>query len=237
MNRLTTYCACFGDNYPKWNQTIFNQKNIMLGASSLSEQKKLELVMNGYILDDTLDNISKMNYTFGDLTNSYWVWKNAKEEWVGLTQYRRFWLEHQVAKIDWNPNTIYIAQPQEWHSVMSQFIENHGVYGIQKLFESAMRPESKLKHDHVNMLNNVYTMYPYNMLFAHKELYDKVCAVQFDILFDVYERSKEHIQGLDNYQRRMIAFLSERLLSTLFINKKYFFGDAVNTEVVEMIWV
>ncbi|CAB4133440.1 Domain of unknown function DUF4422 [uncultured Caudovirales phage] len=237
MNRLTTYCGCYDNNYPKWNQQIFNQKNVMLGASALDEQRKTDLVMNGYILDDTLDNISHLNYTFGDLTNSYWVWKNAKEEWVGLTQYRRFWLEHQVAKISWDPNTIYIAQPQIWQSLMSQFIENHGVYAIQKLFESAMRPESKLKHDHVNMLNNIYTMYPYNMLFAHKDLYDKVCEVQFEILFDVFERSKEHIEQLDDYQRRMIAFLSERLLPILYINKKYFFGNQVNTEVVEMIWV
>lgn len=237
MNRLTTYCACYGTNYPKWNQSTFNQKNIMLGASSLDTNRKIELVNNQYILDDTLDNISEMNYTFGDLTNSYWVWKNAKEEWVGLTQYRRFWLEHQVNKINWDKNTIYIAQPQTWPSVMKQYVVNHGLYGIQKLCDYAINPDNKLHINHVRMLDDMNNLYPYNMLFAHKDLYDKVCEVQFDILFDVYKNSKEHIQQLDVYQRRMIAFLSERLLSILFTNCKYYFGDNVKTEVVEMIWV
>ena len=48
----------------------------------------------GFIGDDTGDNISRLNKTYGEMTAHYWLWKNylpsAKEEYIGLCHYRRF---------------------------------------------------------------------------------------------------------------------------------------------------
>lgn len=259
MNNLTSYCICYGENHPKWNQTAFNQKNIMAGASQLSEEKKLALHSQNFILDDEGDNISDLNHSFADLTGVYWMWKNAPEEWLAISHYRRFWIEDRVAELDLNPKTIYMAQPQIWPStqynfnmpneqifhlknekyncIWKHYVDAHGSYGVEKLFELSMREGSILKHDHVSMLNHAITMYPYNMFFAHRDLFNKVCEIHFDILLKIYDESKEYIKTLDDYQRRLIGFLGERLMTILFINKKYYFGDDIETRVVEMLWV
>jgi len=242
MTQLTSYVCCFGDLYPKKHQHIFNQQNIMLGGSSLDEDRKQTLKNAGYILDDDGENISHLNEHFGDLTGMYWVWKNSDAEWPAMAQYRRFWEEPNVmAVVPFNDKTIYMPQPQPWTSVMDQYLQYHGSYGIDRLYEYSLREETKLTHDQVHSLHHVFTMYPYNMLFCHKDLFDKVCTVLFEILFDIYDQQmiqyiNETIKT-DPYQKRLPAFLTERLLSILYINKKYFFGKDIETKQVDMRWI
>lgn len=46
--------------------------------------------IEGYIQDNTGDNISSKNPYFCELTGLYWAWKNLDADYKGLVHYRRY---------------------------------------------------------------------------------------------------------------------------------------------------
>lgn len=222
---LTLYCVCVDNRGPRHYQ--YNQKNIICNSISLSEERKNILRSDGYIFDDEGQNISYLNYAFGDLTATYWIWKNAQEEFLGTNQYRRFWTEDEMQRIVPNDKTIYLAGPV-WTStsVLKTFTHWHGVLGIDKLMQlSNNNSNFILRYEDILYLDQVNIQSHCNMFFCHKNLYDKLCSVLFEIMFDVFRISIEDIGSLDSYQRRMIAFLCETITITIIDHRDYYLGE------------
>ena len=46
--------------------------------------------IEGYIQDNTGDNISTKNPYYCELTGLYWAWKNLDADYIGLVHYRRY---------------------------------------------------------------------------------------------------------------------------------------------------
>lgn len=225
---LAIYCVCFGNKHPR--RTYQYQKKLMANACYLDSKVKAKLTDEGYVLDDTGKNISYLNYAFGDLTASYWIWKNAQEEFVGTCQYRRFWVDKEIVNLSLKDNTIYFppGKPQ-YHfaplSTIEQYIGSHGRYGIDIIADLCSNPNYILKQETFNQLNHIDYIHGCNMFFAQNKMYSRVCDVLFEILFDVFRVSVEEIGSLDSYQRRLVAFLSERVLTALVLDAKHYFGD------------
>lgn len=59
---------------------------IQVGAEG---KEKIE----GYIQDNTGENISSKNPYFCELTGLYWAWKNLDADYVGLVHYRRYFIK------------------------------------------------------------------------------------------------------------------------------------------------
>ncbi len=53
-------------------------------------RKRISTVILGMICDDTGNNISDKNGSFCEATGMYWMWKNAKDDYIGLSHYRRY---------------------------------------------------------------------------------------------------------------------------------------------------
>lgn len=234
LNSLTLYCLCYGRNIPR--KTQFDQKTLICGSAYLDPLSREQLTKNGFFLDSTGKNISWLNCMFGDLTGTYWVWKNAQEEFIGTSHYRQFWVDKEIKNLSLNENSFYVIKNEEWQQdAMTQYIESHGTHGIEILNRAIYsNPNFKLDIETFNTLSNYNYIFPAHMFFCHRSLYDKFCSVLFEILFDLYKISFEEICHLHDFHpesRRTLAFLSERIYTVLMINSKKYFGDV---EVVPM---
>ena len=222
---LTMYCVCFGEDFPRHEQ--YNQKNIMANSFNLDPKKRVDLRKQGFIFDDEGRNISYLNYAFGDLTATYWIWKNAKEEFVGTNHYRRFWVEEEMQKIEFDDKTIYISAPERFFDVSTyqQYLDCHGPLGINilnNLFKDSSFP---LKKEVFDGLHSINYMSGCNMFFCHKVVYNRICEILFGTLFPVFSQSIEQIGEMDYFQRRMVAYLSERIITAIMLDPKYYFGN------------
>lgn len=232
---LTLYCNCFENHEPEHFQ--YDQRSLMCGSASLSSEKREEYKKkNFYFDDDAKDNISHLNKYLGDLTGLYYVWKNTNHEFVGTNQYRRFWNEEQIKNLSLKENTLYVSAPCVFHneSVSDQFIGVHGVNGLYVLTSASIQKKIDMTLDKILVLRDINYMSTCNMFFAHNKIFDKVCETLFEMVFELYEGCKYTLDFIQKEnQTRMLAFLAERILTILYLNKKYYFG---NIEIESVRW-
>ena len=68
-----------------WIQSVcssINYKSLMVGVDKSHSF--------GDCFDDVGDNISSKNSNYCELTGLYWLWKNCKDDYIGICHYRRF---------------------------------------------------------------------------------------------------------------------------------------------------
>lgn len=193
-------------------------KTIHVGRS-LSEEL-------GYQGDNTGDNISDKNKCYCELTGMYWLWKNYECDIIGICHYRRFFLEKErFLTKEYIENTlknydIIIPQnelvPQD--SVKEQYCYKHCSedWNVCKNVIKEKYPEYIQAFE---CMENSRIINICNMLITRKEIYDMYCEWLFDILFEVEKRI--NIEDKDDYQKRVMGFLSERLLKVWLLANKY----------------
>lgn len=230
---LSLYCNSFNGKNPL--QTQFNQKTLMCGSYYLPQEVQNKCIEQGYILDNSGKNISSMNKLLGDLTGLYWIWKNTDDEFVGTNQYRRFYDEAQIKEcFPLNENTLFVSQFLVCQfNVWEQYITSHGDIGINILKEAARHKRISITKPMIDSLYTAKLISPCNMFFAHRNIFDSVCKVLFEIIFELYNGCKYTLNFIqDNLhskrglnEKRLLAFLSERILNILYLNSNYFFGN------------
>lgn len=224
MNNLTLYCNCFPQHENL--KTQFNQKNLMCASASISQDYRNTLIDKGFFFDDSGDNISQLNPWFGDLTGLYWVWKNTSDEFVGTNQYRRFYDVDQINNIKFNEHTLYVSMIVGFTgSTATQYSNCHGQIGLDILKEAAIHKKIPFTENMIGKLYHISHMSPCNMFFAHRTLFDKMCQVLFDTIFELYNGSKYSLPYIQpEGQTRMIAFLAERICTLIYMYHIHFFG-------------
>lgn len=169
--------------------------------------------------DNTGKNISNRNKQFCELTGLYWVWQNAKEDYVGLVHYRRHFLLSQ----DWisvcEKNAIDVILPVPLY-VGPSIEENYRMRHISDDWDFVMYYIRKKHHEEYEDVvdffrGNLYS--PCNMLIAKREVLDELCSWMFPIVFALYEHVGVHE---DSYQNRYPGFVSERLMTYFFESRR-----------------
>jgi hypothetical protein len=180
--------------------------------------------MLGYLTDNVGDNISNKNPNFCELTGLYWVWKNCSDDYKGIVHYRRFFgksnfsnsikdvytYEQLISMLD----TADIILP--FVEIFKQDTKNELLLQCctKSIFENLERiikskyPEYSRTFDEYFSRNESML---FNMMFCKKELFDQYCSWLFDILFEL--EKYVDLNELNDYQKRLYGFLSERLLN------------------------
>lgn len=172
------------------------------------------------IFDDVLtdcegDNISAKNRQYCELTGLYWIWKNAKEDYLGLVHYRRHFLlpDNWVQRVEQNhidvilPVPLYVG-PNLEDNFKSRHIPSDWEY-LMKYFKEKFPDEYDFAQDVFH--GNLYS--PCNMFIMRKEVLNDLCSWMFPILDEVAEHGGEKE---DVYMNRYPGFISERLITYFF---------------------
>lgn len=190
-----------------------------------SINKKLE---NMDYYDNTGDNISQRNLVYNEMTAAYWIWKNSKEDIVGLCHYRRYfvhfkglvdrfvrnkitgfiekkWIEKKLKKYDAIVHVVTYF-PNGTNLLQSSVKVKNG-----KDFEVVKEVLTDLYPDYLDAFDKVMnskTAHLFNMIITKKDTYDAYCEWIFGVLFEVENRLRA--AGEENFSRRM-GMLAERL--------------------------
>lgn len=218
---MKIYVACFNKKA--------NVKNDIYTNLQLGAYKKRDEIFDCY--DNDGDNISEKNKYYCELTGLYWIWKNIKEDIIGLVHYRRFFYKsffsnkddilqkQDIEKILKN-NDIILPKKEilVGNTVYSQYKKTHDI----KEIEEVKKIISEIYPDYLNSFNKIMKrrkFYICNMFIAKKELIDEYCEWLFNILSELDNRID--FSKRDNYNARTPGFLGERLFN-VWIEKNNF---------------
>ncbi len=163
----------------------------------------------------------KKNKQYCELTALYYIWKNDRSDYVGLSHYRRrFQLsEIEVGKLVMSDIDVVVTVPIfNLNTVRGQYGLDHDICDWDIMLEGIERlyPEYSVTADKIQQ-GNFY--YAYNMFIAKREILNNYCKWLFDIL-DYCE--KRILKKNDVYQERYAGFLAERLLTIYFTHNQQY---------------
>ncbi len=235
------------------DKRIPNDRTLMLVGSYNKEN------LEGYIRDDSFDNISIKNSSFCELTGLYWMWKNDKSQYVGLEHYRRLfsdghlnWPKYKIISLTkveeiLQKYDIIVASKHQWpkyKNLYEQYKNEHIESDLQKLETIIFNDYPDYIDSWNQYIYNNNSSYNYNMFVTSKKIIDEYCEFLFSVLFKL-EPLIDLQDGRDNYQRRVFGFLSERLFNVWLNTKKDLkikelklasLGDSTNKDLIRRIY-
>lgn len=184
------------------------------------------------VYDDFGDSISEKNSSYCELTALYWIWKNQKENIVGLEHYRRFFCSFnpfaftpltskKINKILKKYEIIIPYPTYSKSSLYEYYKEHHDSRDLDLCIEAIKKIYPDYYDTCIDILNGNFT-FNYNMFICNKKLIDNYCEWLFSILFEI--ENEVDFSGKDEYQSRVFGFLSERLFTVWIVHnrlKKY----------------
>lgn len=190
----------------------------------------------GYIGDDTGDSISEKNSSYCELTGLYWLWKNVNCDIVGICHYRRFFVKNeQILDREYIETVLqsYDVIIPDSRCTQEGSMEAH--YAARHDIEDLLLCGEVIREKYPEYITafqvamNANLISVGNMWITRKEIFDAYCAWLFDILFEVEKRID--FSKYDDYQGRVMGFLSERLFRVWLLNQSY----SAREEYVKMI--
>ena len=202
---------------------IDQNRDIYLPINGGSSLKTDSWAVQNLFFDDDGQNISSKNPILNEMTSIYWIWKNYNKignpDYIGHNHYRRFFKREDI--IDYNDFDIIISKPifsAQNFPLFQQYCYYHIISDLYKCIDTINEHDFSFGKAFYLYLNTSGINYaPCNMFLMKRELFFEWCEFIFPILFDL--EHKIDLTGRDNYQKRALCFLTERIFNFWCFNK------------------
>ncbi len=174
------------------------------------------------VTDDTGESISSRNQTLGEMTATYWVWKNAPaSSYKGICHYRRHFQitesEYQ-AILTCNIDVImcvprFVLPNNVDNLIRMNLVDAEAVESFLKIVKKSAPEYYLCTEEHLKQ--NMF--YPCNMLIAKEQVFNEYCEFMFSILLELDDAINK--SGLKT-KARCAAYLAELLTSVYFVYHK-----------------
>lgn len=169
----------------------------------------------GDMFEDKEDNINYLNLYINEATGIYDIWKNHKDEIVGLCHYRRFfYYEDEYLKLNQAKKIL-----ENYDIIVTNEVEfNKGIY--EQLRSEIENPfildkyynELIQKEPYLEQWFKIKSFSPKEMFVCKREILNKYCEWLFPIIIPITEQFIE--EDMNNViNKRMIGHLVERLFA------------------------
>ena len=205
----------------------------VVGATNLSVPERASLREQGCVFDDEGENISSLNPFFCELTSVYWMLKNVRHAYVGNAHYRRKWSDAALAHS--SENVLYVATEQRFpQSLREQFRASHPCFDAPAI-TIGLAERGKLPFTPSEMAGiwDQPAFHGYQMARGPWKEYQAFMSLALECLWPIWDEHAEAIKDLDPYNRRMIGFIGERMMTGLVLCRHRFFGFPIATSDVE----
>lgn len=190
---------------------------IFVGAASLTAQEMRSI--SGMLRDDTGDNISLQNSYYCELTALYWIWKNAKEDYVGLCHYRRVFdlsdrqLEALLSK---QPDAV-LLYPSVQYPNAGRHERRYLNDEVRQALRDALKMQSpEVYKEYEKVMGDKY-IYNFNMIIAKKKVLDSYCEWLFYTIWQIEDICRK--RGII-VEKRQQGYWAENLQSFYFLTNK-----------------
>lgn len=203
----------------------------------------------GYNKDNTGDNISLKNPNFCELTGLYWAWKNLKEDYIGLSHYRRHFSSKKVNKKDLIGSVLTLKEADQILDTTDIIVPNLRKYYIENLYSHYANtlyieplditgeiieekyPEYKEEFDRLKKRTSAHM---FNMCIMKKDKLDEYCTWLFDILFELENRVDN--SKYDAFHARFYGRVSELLFDVWLNTKGYDYKEVKVISMEKVNW-
>lgn len=204
----------------------------------------------GYKKDNTGDNISLKNPNFCELTGLYWAWKNLKEDYIGLSHYRRHFSSKVINKKDLINSVLTLEEADEIFNSTDIIVANLRKYYIENLYShyantlyvepldiagEIIKEKYPEYLEEFNKLKTRTSAHMFNMFIMKKDKLDEYCTWLFDILFELEKRVDN--SKYDSFHARFYGRVSELLLDVWLNTNGYSYKEVKVISMEKVDWI